>query len=78
MKSASRTDGRNIIPVVGNTEQESSAAEEMEPYYRSMSPQLLDIRNLHYEERQIDIVTAKEDLRELVSSPLTVTVAQKL
>ncbi|KAI0921226.1 hypothetical protein AcW2_006268 [Taiwanofungus camphoratus] len=76
VKSASRTDGRNIIPVVGNTEQESSAAEEMEPYYRSMSPQLLDIRNLHYEERQIDIVTAKEDLRELMEQRRSVAASR--
>ena len=41
--------------------------EEREPYDRSMSPPLLDIRTLHHEERQIDIVTELDDLRDLVS-----------
>jgi hypothetical protein len=41
--------------------------EEVEPYDRSMSPPLLDIRKLYGDEREIDIVTAKENLRQLVS-----------
>ena len=47
--------------------QETVAAEDIEPYERSMSPSLLDIRKLPYEERQIDIVTEMEDLRSIVS-----------
>lgn len=65
-KSASRNDGRSVIPAVIN-EQEADVAEEVEKYDRSMSPALLDIRKLPYEERQIDILTAVEDLRALVS-----------
>ncbi|KZT74397.1 hypothetical protein DAEQUDRAFT_807535 [Daedalea quercina L-15889] len=64
-KSASRGD-RNVMPVVSNAQQESEAAGEVEEYDRSMSPPLVDIRKLSYEERQIDIVTAKEDLRALM------------
>lgn len=41
--------------------------EAVEPYDRSMSPPLLDITKLPPEERQIDILTAAEDLRALVS-----------
>ncbi|OBZ76644.1 Phenylalanine--tRNA ligase beta subunit [Grifola frondosa] len=63
-KSASAGEHRNIIPVVGSSEQE--AAEEVEPYDRSMSPELLDIRKLHHEDRQVDIVTTLEDLRYLM------------
>lgn len=40
-------------------------SEEVEAYDRSMSPPLLDIRKLPYEERQIDIVAELEDLRAL-------------
>lgn len=40
--------------------------EEREPYDRSMSPILIDITRLAAEERQIDIITVKEDLRALV------------
>ena len=49
-----------------NAEQENEPVEEQEPYDRSMSPALLDITKLPYEERQIDIVTEMEDLRALV------------
>lgn len=54
-----------------NTDTEGANAkptEEVEPYDRSMSPPLLDIRKLPYEERQVDIVTELEDLRALVRS----------
>ncbi|KAI0320612.1 mid region of cactin-domain-containing protein [Amylostereum chailletii] len=39
--------------------------EETEPYDRSMSPGLIDITKLPYEERQIDIVLERDDLRAL-------------
>lgn len=42
------------------------AEEDREPYDRSMSPALIDITRLPLEERQIDIITEKEDLRALV------------
>ncbi|TFY56573.1 hypothetical protein EVJ58_g7559 [Rhodofomes roseus] len=64
-KSASRGDARNVVAVM-NAQQEAEAAEEVEPYDRSMSPPPVDIRKLSYEERQIDIVTAKEGLRALM------------
>jgi hypothetical protein len=44
----------------------TKAAEEVEPYDRSMTPPLVDIRKLTHEERQIDIVTELEDLRAIV------------
>jgi hypothetical protein len=43
-------------------------AEAVEEYERSMTPPLLDIRKLAAEEREIDIVTAAEDRRNLVSA----------
>lgn len=58
-----------MVPAVNA---QADAAEEAEAYDRSMSPPLIDIRKLSYEERQIDIVTAKEDLRALVSRPLLI------
>ena len=67
-KSAARGERPNAV-----TEAEVAAAkeiEEVEPYDQSMSPPLLDIRKLPYEERQIDIVTELEDLRALVRSPM--------
>ena len=63
-RSASRGD-RNAVPVVNA--QEADAPEEVEAYDRSMSPPLVDIRKFTHDERQIDIVTAKEDLRAVVS-----------
>ena len=45
--------------------------EESVPYDRSMSPEPIDITKLHYEDRQLDIILEKDDLRALVSrSPL--------
>lgn len=62
-KSAQRGDVRNTAPVDGA---EQEAAEDLEPYDRSMSPPLIDIRKLHHDERQMDILTTVEDLRYLV------------
>ena len=62
-KSAQKGDIRNVIPADGA---EQVAAEEVEPYDRSMSPPLIDIRKLHHDERQMDILTTIEDLRYLV------------
>jgi len=72
-KSASRGDVR---PVVTNAQREADAAEEAEEYDRSMSPVLLDIRRLPYEERQIDIITAKEDLRSLMEQRRSVAASR--
>ncbi|KAH9936936.1 mid region of cactin-domain-containing protein [Amylocystis lapponica] len=65
-KSAARGDIRNVIPAVDKADAEADETEDKEAYDRSMSPPLLDIRKLQHEERQIDIVTAVEDLRALM------------
>ena len=67
-KSAQRGEARNVVPA--QTEQE--AAEDVEPYDRSMTPPLIDIRKLHHEERQVDILTATEDLRLLMQQRRTI------
>lgn len=41
-------------------------SEIVEPYDRSMSPELLDKKRLSYEDKQLDIVDAIEDLKNLV------------
>lgn len=41
--------------------------EEVEPYDRSMSPELIDINKLRGEERDADIISAVEDRRNIVS-----------
>ncbi len=65
-KSAARGERPNAVSEP--EEQGIGSVEEREPYDRSMSPALLDIRKLPFEERQIDIVTELEDLRALVCS----------
>lgn len=62
-RSAAR--GEKLSTVAVGAEQ-GAEAEDVEPYDRSMSPPLLDITKLPYEERQIDIITELEDLRLLV------------
>ncbi|KZT20735.1 hypothetical protein NEOLEDRAFT_1140254 [Neolentinus lepideus HHB14362 ss-1] len=52
-------------PSTDAAEREVVLAEDIEPYNRSMSPPLVDITKLPFEERQIDIVTEEEDLRAL-------------
>jgi hypothetical protein len=64
-RSAARGERPNAISE--NADQTTEPAEEQEPYDRSMSPALLDITKLPYEERQIDIVTELEDLRALMA-----------
>ncbi|TFY80751.1 hypothetical protein EWM64_g3261 [Hericium alpestre] len=46
-------------------QQERTVAEDIEPYNRAMSPALVDITKLPYEERQIDIVLEADDTRAL-------------
>lgn len=52
--------------VAPTTTAEADTQEDMEPYDRSMSPPLIDIRKLTEDEREIDIVTELDDLRALV------------
>ncbi|KAI0719506.1 mid region of cactin-domain-containing protein [Cerioporus squamosus] len=68
-KSAQRGDIRSVAPADGA---QQDATEEVEPYDRSMSPPLIDIRKLHHEERQVDILTTVEDLRYLMQQRRTV------
>ena len=46
--------------------EEVFSTEDIEVYERSMSPTLFDITTLPPEEREIDIITEKEDRRNLV------------
>ncbi|KAI0638233.1 mid region of cactin-domain-containing protein [Trametes polyzona] len=62
-RSAQRGDARNVVPAEGA---EKEVPEDVEPYDRSMSPPLVDIRDLKNDERQMDIVTTIEDLRYLM------------
>lgn len=64
-RSAARGERPNAI--AENAEQAAEPAEEQEPYDRSMSPPLIDITKLPFEERQIDIVTELDDLRALLA-----------
>lgn len=64
-RSASR---RTVLDAVIENEavEEVVPTEDIEVYQRSMSPTLLDISALLPEEREIDIITEKEDRRSLV------------
>jgi Cactus-binding C-terminus of cactin protein len=64
-RSASR---RAVMDVVIENEpaEEVFSTEDIEVYERSMSPTLFDITTLPLEEREIDIITEKEDRRNLV------------
>ncbi|KAI0796623.1 mid region of cactin-domain-containing protein [Abortiporus biennis] len=55
---------------------EANPAEDVEPYDRSMSPALLDIRKLPYDERQIDIVLEMDDLRALMAQRRSVAASR--
>ena len=64
-RSASRRTALDVV--IGNeAAEEVVSAEDIEVYERSMSPTLLDITALLPEEREIDIITEKEDRRSLV------------
>ena len=67
LAGVARSAARGERPVPSEAQDQTAVpAEDIEPYDRSMSPPLLDIRKLPYDERQIDIVTELEDLRDLV------------
>lgn len=51
-----------VVPAI----EQEPVTEKVESYHRSMSPEPVDITKLSYDERQIDIVTAAEDRRNLV------------
>ncbi|KAG2152908.1 mid region of cactin-domain-containing protein [Suillus clintonianus] len=58
------------------TTTEADTQEDIEPYDRSMSPLLLDIRKLTEDEREIDIVTELDDLRALLKQRRTVAASR--
>lgn len=53
-------------PVETMTVEDNVPMEDVEPYDRSMSPVPINIARLHAEERQVAILTAAEDKRNLV------------
>lgn len=67
LAGVARSAARGERPIPSETQdQNAPPLEKIEPYDRAMSPALLDIRKLPYDERQIDIITELEDLRDLV------------
>ena len=54
------------VVIENEAAEEVVSTEDIEVYERSMSPILLDITALLPEEREIDIITEKEDRRSLV------------
>jgi hypothetical protein len=66
-------DENYVAPV---TTAEADMHEDMEPYDRSMSPPLIDIRKLTEDEREIDIVTELDDLRALLKQRRTVAASR--
>lgn len=71
LAGVARSAARGERPAIEPEAQNNEPAEEVEPYDRSMSPPLIDIRKLPYDERQIDIVTELDDLRALVRLAFT-------
>jgi len=61
-------DMRAEVASEGERETGSTTVDEVEEYNRSMSPELLDITTLPFEDRQVDILTAEEDRTALVRS----------
>lgn len=53
--------------------QDVAEPEAPEPYDRSMSPTVLDIKKLPYDERQIHVISAKDDVQALVNCLFTIT-----
>ncbi|KIJ70339.1 hypothetical protein HYDPIDRAFT_23454 [Hydnomerulius pinastri MD-312] len=68
-------DARVVVSSSASGEPDVSP-EDMEPYHRSMSPPLIDITQLHAEEREIDIVTEKDELRALLEQRRAVTASR--
>jgi hypothetical protein len=66
VKSASKKAPDNILSSVQMDLEQTT--EEVEAYDREMSPELLDIAKLNTDDRQIRVVNAEEDRRDLVCS----------
>ncbi|KAF7790842.1 hypothetical protein EIP86_001799 [Pleurotus ostreatoroseus] len=77
LAGVARSAARGERPVPSEAQDQTAVpAEDIEPYDRSMSPPLLDIRKLPYDERQIDIVTELEDLRDLMAQRRSVAASR--
>lgn len=63
-------DMRAEVPIDGERGTGPPAADDVEEYDRSMSPGLLDITKLSYEDKEVDIVSAEDDRKALVRSSL--------
>lgn len=66
-KSASRTWGGDMTAEAVPEREDIPKEEDVEEYERSMSPALLDIKKLSYDDRQIKVVSEKDDIENLVS-----------
>jgi hypothetical protein len=67
VKSASKKAPDNIMSSVQIDLEQTT--DEVEVYDREMSPELLDIAKLNSDDRQIRIVNAEDDRRDLVCFP---------
>lgn len=65
-------DMRAEATVADNIAQSEDATEQVEPYSRAMSPPLLDLSSLRYEDRQLDIVGEDEARAALFAQRRTV------
>lgn len=64
-RAASKKPVNPVVPVdIPGTEE---VGEEVEPYDRAMSPEPIDIAKLRGEERDIDVISAADDRRNIVS-----------
>jgi len=63
-------DMRAEVPADAERDPGPPVTDDVEEYHRSMSPTLLDITKLLYEDREIDIISAEEDRQTLVRSSL--------
>ncbi|KAF8845733.1 hypothetical protein BDN67DRAFT_1006997 [Paxillus ammoniavirescens] len=70
-----RMDAR-VVMSGGASGEPDVSPEDVEPYDRSMSPPLIDITKLRPEERDIDIVTERDELRALLEQRRTVTASR--
>lgn len=59
-------DSRVIVPAGAQSDLEI-ATEYVEPYDRAMSPSLVDITKIRSDEREVDILNEKDEMRALVS-----------
>ncbi|KAJ1309131.1 hypothetical protein OPQ81_004807 [Rhizoctonia solani] len=73
--SRNKTFGGDIHADAGKDVEEPAVQEQddTEPYERGMSPELIDIGKLPYEERQVEIIDIVEDLAQLFTKRRAIT-----